>query len=149
MLGALVHDVLAVIPYDRPELVDACVGFFARQRHPGNRLSQRAAVLVRSALESESVRDAVAGRSWSEVPFAAQGLEGLAEGVIDLLAEVEGLAVIDFKTDTIDGDSNRLELLSALYAPQIERYAELLRLLGIETVARRLLFLEAKRAQRT
>jgi ATP-dependent helicase/nuclease subunit A len=148
-LGTLVHDVLAVIPYDRPELIDAFVRFFARQRNLGARLSQRASVLVRSALEDKSVRDAVARRSWREVPFAAQGPEGLAEGAIDLLVEMEGVVLTDFKTDTISGDGNRLGLLNALYAPQIEQYAELLKLLGIEAVARRLLFLDAKRVQRT
>ena len=85
--------------------------------------------LVRAALESPTVREAVAsGRFWREVFVAAEVNGRLVEGFIDLLYERDGqLIVVDYKTDAlrtaadIDAAVGRYRLQAAAYATALER----------------------------
>ena len=62
-------------------------------------------------------------RFWREVPVAAE-IEGLLlEGFIDLLVETnQGLVIVDYKTDRVDGDTD-LDAAVARYAVQGAAYA--------------------------
>jgi ATP-dependent helicase/nuclease subunit A len=79
--------------------------------------------LARSVLEAPTIRAAAVGRSWREVPVAAE-IDGVTvEGFIDLLvADGDDLVVVDYKTDTARSDA---ELDAALerYRPQGAAYA--------------------------
>lgn len=62
--------------------------------------------LARIAVQSDIVRRAVASqRLWREVPVAAPVEGGFLHGFIDLLfEEPDGLVVVDYKTDSVDGE---------------------------------------------
>ena len=61
-----------------------------------------------------------AGAYWPE----AQGEQVMLQGVVDCFwQEADGLAIVDFKTDYIDGD---LEEKAARYRPQLRAYAQAL-----------------------
>ena len=80
--------------------------------------------LVRVALESETVKRAVAsGRWWREVPVGAPVGETVLEGFIDLLFEEEGdLVVVDYKTDSLETEEEIAER-SGHYRIQAGAYA--------------------------
>ena len=65
--------------------------------------------LVRAALESETVRRAIAsGRIWREVSVATPVGRGSLHGFIDLLFEEDdGLVVVDYKTDAVSQEDVR------------------------------------------
>jgi ATP-dependent exoDNAse (exonuclease V) beta subunit len=84
--------------------------------------------LVRAALGSDAVRDAVAGRHWREVYVAAPVGEAVVEGFVDLLYEgPDGLVVVDYKTDQVRSDADidtavdRYRLQGAAYALALQR----------------------------
>ncbi len=81
--------------------------------------------LVEAVLRAPIVRATVERglRFWREVPVAAE-IEGLLlEGFIDLLVETdEGLVIVDYKTDRVDGDAD-LDAAVARYAVQGAAYA--------------------------
>jgi len=87
--------------------------------------------LVEAVLRAPIVRSTVeeGRRYWREVPVAAQ-LDGiLLEGFIDLLVETpDGLVVVDYKTDRVDGDAD-LDAALARYGVQGAAYA-----VALETV---------------
>jgi ATP-dependent exoDNAse (exonuclease V) beta subunit len=78
--------------------------------------------LVRSALESDVIRQAVAmGTYWREVYVGVPVGGRVLEGFIDLLFETPaGLVVVDYKTDRSGGDDH--EILDR-YGPQGASYA--------------------------
>jgi ATP-dependent exoDNAse (exonuclease V) beta subunit len=85
--------------------------------------------LARAALTSPVVLEAVAsGRVWKEVYVGAPigGPDGVVvEGYVDLLFETpEGLVVVDYKTDRVDGDPGahiaRYRIQGAAYATALE-----------------------------
>jgi len=80
--------------------------------------------LVRVALESETVKRAVAsGRWWREVPVGAPVGETVLEGFIDLLFEEEdALVVVDYKTDSLETEEEIAER-SGHYRIQAGAYA--------------------------
>ena len=80
--------------------------------------------LVRVALESETVKRAVAsGRWWREVPVGAPVGETVLERFIDLLFEEEGdLVVVDYKTDSLETEEEIAER-SGHYRIQAGAYA--------------------------
>lgn len=91
--------------------------------------AERIERLVRNALESDSVRAAVAAPNrWREL-YVATELEGVVvEGFIDLLYEgPDGLVVVDYKTDSVRGEATiqaamtRYRLQGAAYALLLER----------------------------
>ena len=139
-LGTLVHDVLAVIPLDRPDLADDYAQYFARAHGIGGRIPERAAAMVRAALETPLVKMALAGQSWREVPFAAREADGaVMEGTMDLLVQTaDGKVIVaDWKTDTTAPEKR--EAVMSLYAPQLDAYDAVLKRLGFESEQRLIL----------
>jgi ATP-dependent helicase/nuclease subunit A len=137
ILGDLVHQVLAAIPLDRPDLAAVYVRYFARQRGIGGAIADRATAFVQAALGTEVVRMAVAGRSWREVPFAAREEDGtVIEGTMDLLVEATDGKLIgaDWKTDTTAPEKR--EAVMSFYAPQLDAYDAILKRLGYESEQR-------------
>ena len=58
---------------------------------------------------------------------AAVGEQVMLQGVVDCFwQEADGIVILDFKTDYIDGD---LQLKAARYAPQLQAYARALSLI--------------------
>jgi ATP-dependent exoDNAse (exonuclease V) beta subunit len=79
--------------------------------------------LVRAAVASPAVREAVAHRHWREVYVAAPVGDITVEGFVDLLYESpEGLVVVDYKTDAVRSEADvdaaveRYRLQAAAYA---------------------------------
>jgi ATP-dependent exoDNAse (exonuclease V) beta subunit len=127
-LGRSVHAVLQSIDLATGAGLDAT----ARAQALAEGIPQREAevrALARSVLQSPTVRNAVAGgRYWREVPVAAV-VEGITvEGFVDLLIEtLEGLVVVDYKTDQAPSDADldaamaRYRVQGAAYALALER----------------------------
>ena len=83
--------------------------------------------LARSVLEAPTIRAAADGRSWREVPVAAEIDGTTIEGFIDLLiADGDDLVVVDYKTDTartdaeVDAALERYRYQGAAYALALE-----------------------------
>ena len=87
--------------------------------------------LARAALDSPSVRAAVAGgRYWRELYVAAPAGDTLVEGFVDLLYDTgDGLVVVDYKTDSlrspadVDAAAERYRLQGAAYAMAVAHTA--------------------------
>jgi ATP-dependent helicase/nuclease subunit A len=85
--------------------------------------------MVRAALNSSVVREAVAGgRYWREVYVSARVDGVVVEGFVDLLYEGPGgLVVVDYKTDAVPRDAQleeamlRYRLQGAAYAVALEQ----------------------------
>ena len=123
-VGRAVHGVLQVVDLGDP--VDLDVLADAQARAEG--VDDRADVvrrLARSAIDSATVRDAVAvGRFWRELFVAAPVGGRLVEGYIDLLYEnADGeLVVVDYKTDQARSD-DELDASMAHYRSQGAAYS--------------------------
>jgi ATP-dependent helicase/nuclease subunit A len=127
-VGRAVHAVLQSIDLDTGAGLDAT----ARAQALAEGIPQREAeirALARSVLQSPTVRGAVTGgRYWREVPVAAV-VDGVTmEGFVDLLVEtLEGLVVVDYKTDQVPTDAEldaamgRYRVQGAAYALALER----------------------------
>jgi ATP-dependent helicase/nuclease subunit A len=145
-VGRAVHAVLQTVDLATGEGLDAT----ARAQSLAEGIPQREAevrALARSVLQSATVRGAVVGgRYWREVPVAAIVDGVTVEGFVDLLVEtLEGLVVVDYKTDQTPGD-DELDAAMARYRAQGAAYALALeRALG-EPVAR-CVFVFARRRQ--
>ncbi|HEY6073899.1 MAG TPA: PD-(D/E)XK nuclease family protein, partial [Anaerolineales bacterium] len=143
LLGTLVHEVLAAISLDRPDLVEDCARYFAAKRGKTGSIVKRVAELVTVALQSDTIKSALAGRYWREVPFGMMGPDGMVEGAIDLVIEDANgnVTVVDYKTDGVP-PSHAAELES-IYAPQMESYVAAVKKLGVEQVSSKVLFLRS------
>ena len=131
-IGRATHGVLQVIDLDAP--ADDEVANAARAQSAAESLRAQAAAeverLVRRALESRTVIEAVsAQRLWREV-YAAVEIDGvLLDGFIDLLYELPNgnLVVVDYKTDAlregeaVDQAVERYRLQAASYALILEQ----------------------------
>ena len=127
-VGRAVHAVLQTVDLATGDGLDAT----ARAQALAEGIPQREAeirALARSVLQSSTVRGAVTGgRYWREVPVAAI-VEGVTvEGFVDLLIEtLEGLVVVDYKTDQtptddeVDAAMERYRAQGAAYALALER----------------------------
>lgn len=83
--------------------------------------------LARAALDSAIVRIAANLRHWREVYVGVPWGDGVLEGYIDLLYEdVDGLVVVDYKTDTWRSDAE-LDAKVASYSVQLRAYAHAVR----------------------
>jgi ATP-dependent helicase/nuclease subunit A len=95
---------------------------------------QSAALVARAAgevLASPTVRRALASAHWRELELAAPLGGSLVEGVIDLLADIDGaLVLVDYKTDRVP--ISGLDARVTAYAPQLATYA-----LAVETITGR------------
>ena len=126
--GRAVHAVLQSIDLETGAGLDAT----ARAQALAEGIPQREAevrALARSALQAPTIRSAVAGgRYWREVPVAAVVDGVTVEGFVDLLVEtLEGLVVVDYKTDQVPTDDElgaameRYRVQGAAYALALER----------------------------
>ena len=95
--------------------------------------------LARSALESETAKQAAASRHWREVFVAAPVVDGcgiLVEGYIDLMYRSRGgLVVVDWKTDAVESAEDVASRMAA-YRLQGAAYAAALEAATGESVAR-------------
>jgi ATP-dependent exoDNAse (exonuclease V) beta subunit len=104
-IGRAVHAVLQLINLENGDGLDALCHAQAVAEGVGER-SGEIRQLVRSALDSPLVQRAVGGgKYWREVYVGVPVGGRVLEGFIDLLFETpEGLVVVDYKTDRLDGD---------------------------------------------
>jgi ATP-dependent helicase/nuclease subunit A len=127
-VGRAVHAVLQTVDLATGDGLDAT----ARAQALAEGIPQREAeirALAQSVLQSSTVRGAVTGgRYWREVPVAAIVDDVTVEGFVDLLIEtLEGLVVVDYKTDhtptddDLDAAMDRYRAQGAAYALALER----------------------------
>ncbi|HEY2563895.1 MAG TPA: UvrD-helicase domain-containing protein [Acidimicrobiales bacterium] len=127
-IGRAVHGVLQAIDLDTGAQLDDLVRLQASAEGVPSR-TRDIARRVRAALDSEIVRDAVAGdRYWRELYVGTPVGDRTLEGFIDLLiAGPDGYTVVDYKTDAVATDSDldrvveRYRLQGATYALAVER----------------------------
>lgn len=125
-VGRAVHAVLQTVDLATGEGLDE----LARAQAAAEGVASRRTDVVRLAqagLATSVARAASAGRHWRELWVAAPVGGRLVEGYIDLLYEgPDGLVVVDWKTDRIDGDDDtaalldRYRLQGAGYAAAVE-----------------------------
>ena len=129
-IGRATHAVLQVIDLDNP--ADDEIANAARAQAAAESLPRRAAGeverLVKRALESRTVREAVdAQRLWREI-YAAVEIDGvLFDGFVDLLYELPNgnLVVVDYKTDALR-ETEAVDQALARYRLQAASYALIL-----------------------
>lgn len=122
-LGRAVHAVLQVVDLATGEGLQSA----ARTQATAEGLADREHEIernVRRALESETVREAVASsRHWRELFVARQVGAHLLEGFIDLLYECPGgFVVVDYKTDAVRNDAE-VDAAVERYRLQVAAYA--------------------------
>lgn len=126
-IGRATHGVLQVIDLDAPTTadIDNASEAQAAAESLGRQATNEVKRLVRRALESNAVREALAeDRYWREL-YAAVEIDGvLLDGFIDLLYELPNgnLVVVDYKTDALQAGEaveaavDRYRLQAASYA---------------------------------
>ncbi|MDE0238249.1 MAG: UvrD-helicase domain-containing protein [bacterium] len=127
-IGSAVHAVLQTVDLDAES--DSLSPVAVAQAEAEGVFQTQSAVLAlaRSALESETVREAAGSEHWKEL-FVAAPVDGtVVEGYVDLLYRTdEGLVVVDYKTDDIHDDEifqakvDRYELQVAAYSLAVEQ----------------------------
>ncbi|MXW59923.1 MAG: AAA family ATPase [Acidimicrobiia bacterium] len=127
-IGSAVHAVLQTVDLDAdPD----SIGPVAAAQAEAEGVSQDQSTvwaLTRSALESNTLREAAGSEHWKEL-FVAAPVDGtVVEGYIDLLYRAdEGLVVVDYKTDDIHDDEmrqakvDRYQLQVAAYSLAVEQ----------------------------
>ena len=126
-IGRAVHAVLQSVDLETGSDVDRLAEAQAVAEGVHTRGGEIAG-LVRAALDSDIVRDAVTGgRYWREmyvgVPATAEPGGPVIEGFIDLLIESsEGFTVVDYKTDAVHDDEQITQAMDS-YRPQGATYA--------------------------
>ena len=131
-VGRAVHAVLQTVDLAGDDGVEALAAAQAVAEGVVGR-EREVATLVRGALASDLIRQAVSGgRYWRElyvgVPLTDAVDGPVLEGFVDLLFESPaGLTVVDYKTDAVSGDEDldraaeRYRLQGATYALALER----------------------------
>ena len=125
-VGRAVHGVLQVVDLATGDgLADAAAAQAAAEG-----VAARTAVverLARAGLGSGVARAAASARHWRELWVAAPVGDRLVEGYVDLLYRVpDGLVVVDWKTDHVEGDDDvaakvgRYRLQGASYVAALE-----------------------------
>ena len=122
-LGRAVHAVLQSIHMETRADLESAARAQANAEGIAGRW-QEIARMVAAALDSPSLREAVAGgRYWRELFVSAPVGEVSVEGFIDLLYETDdGLVVVDYKTDRAPSEQ-QLEAAVERYTPQGAAYA--------------------------
>ncbi|MFT7610297.1 MAG: ATP-dependent helicase/nuclease subunit A [Candidatus Aldehydirespiratoraceae bacterium] len=125
-VGRAVHGVLQVADLSTGEGIDDAARAQAAAEGVANR-TKVIARLARSGIESTVAREAAAADHWRELWVAAPVGDRLIEGYVDLLYRTEdGLVVVDWKTDHVEGDDDvaakldRYRLQGASYAAAVE-----------------------------
>ena len=129
-IGRAVHGALAVIDLHRgTDAAGRSEEEVARTAAATYGVSEHAAdvvAMVAAARRAPTVTAAATRPHWRELYVAAPADDGVLEGIADLVVdERDGLAVVDYKTDRIDG-RHRLEELADHYLPQLATYAQCL-----------------------
>lgn len=127
-IGSAVHGVLQTVDLDADSDILGPVAAAQAEAEGVSQAQSTVWALARSALESETVREAAGSEHWKEL-FVAAPVDGtVVEGYIDLLYRAdEGLVVVDYKTDDIhDGDVfqdkiDRYKLQVAAYSLAVEQ----------------------------
>jgi ATP-dependent helicase/nuclease subunit A len=131
-VGRSVHAVLQGVDLANPAMLDTLCDVESAAEGVAERANEVRA-LVRAALASEPIRAAVAsGRSWRELYVGAPlGVDAALEGFVDLLIDgPDGLWVVDYKTDRVDGPAEvdaaiaNYRLQGAAYAVAVEQVAQ-------------------------
>ena len=126
-IGRATHGVLQLVDLDSPDRTDLdnAVAAQAAAESLGSRGAAEVGRLVRRALESGAVHEALAAdRYWRELYAAVEIDDILIDGFIDLLYELPNgnLVVVDYKTDSlqageaVDAAVERYRLQAASYA---------------------------------
>ncbi len=127
-IGSAVHGVLQTVDLGAdPDTLSPVVA--AQAEAEGVSQAQSTVwALARSALESNTVREAAGSEHWKELFVAAPVEDTVVEGYIDLLyRSPEGLVVVDYKTDDIHDDEmrqakvDRYQLQVAAYSLAVEQ----------------------------
>ena len=122
--GRAVHSVLQVVAFDSTpdERVETCAQMALLEGVAG--LSGEIEQSVAAALSSPALRHArMAARQWRELAVVAPVGDRAVEGFVDLLYESpDGLVVVDYKTDQLEGAA-ALRAAITRYAPQVAAYA--------------------------
>lgn len=130
-VGRAVHAVLSALDLSTGrDATGTDVASLSRQRADVFGVPDHArevARMVEGALSSSAIRQAAARRHHKEVylsmALGAEDSDGLFEGFADLLVEdTEGLVVIDYKTDGLQG-AGALSEAARRYTPQLAAYA--------------------------
>jgi ATP-dependent exoDNAse (exonuclease V) beta subunit len=127
--GTLVHDLLALVPFDAPpEVVSALATVRARVHGADDTERDAACAVVVAALAHPLMRRAAtaarAGQARREWPVMYRAADGrLLEGQLDLAFEEDaGWTVVDFKTDAdLDSGLDRYRQQVSLYAAALAR----------------------------
>ena len=127
-IGSAVHAVLQTVDLDADSDSLGPVAAAQAEAEGVSQTQRTVSALARSALESETVREAAGSEHWKEL-FVAAPVDGtVVEGYVDLLYRTpEGLVVVDYKTDDIhDNDTfqarvDRYQLQVAAYALAVEQ----------------------------
>jgi ATP-dependent exoDNAse (exonuclease V) beta subunit len=130
-IGRAVHGALAVIDLETgTDEAGHAAEIVARGRATAFGVSAHAgtvAAMVDTARRAPTVAAGATRRHWRELYVAAPvGRDGVLEGFVDLvIEEPDGLVVVDYKTDRIDGPGGATATGSH-YLPQLASYAECL-----------------------
>ena len=135
-VGRAVHGVLQDVDLATGRSLEALAARQAAAEGVSGR-SQTVADLARAALGTEVAQQAAAAdRCWRELFVAAPFGQRLVEGYVDLVYRgPDGLVVVDWKTDAVDGDDD-VEAKLARYRLQGAAYAAALEAVTGEPVAR-------------
>ncbi|MDE0516608.1 MAG: PD-(D/E)XK nuclease family protein, partial [Acidimicrobiaceae bacterium] len=134
-IGRAVHGVLQDVDLATGEGLEALADRQAAAEGVGGR-SRIVAGLARAALDTAVAREAAASQHWRELFVAAPFGERLVEGYVDLVYRgVDGLVVVDWKTDRLAGDDG-VDAKLARYRLQGAAYAAALEAVTGEPVAR-------------
>ena len=129
------HGVLQDVDLATGEGLEALADRQAAAEGVGGR-SRIVAGLARAALDTAVAREAAASQHWRELFVAAPFGERLVEGYVDLVYRgVDGLVVVDWKTDRLAGDDG-VDAKLARYRLQGAAYAAALEAVTGEPVAR-------------
>ncbi|MGH8980245.1 MAG: UvrD-helicase domain-containing protein [Acidimicrobiales bacterium] len=145
-VGRAVHAVLQAVDLATGEPLGSMAATHALHEGVPDR-SGEIASMARAALESDTVRQAFAGRHWRELYVGIPIGSRLLEGFVDLVYErPDGLEVVDYKTDKVDGDVD-LDDLVQRYRLQGAAYAYAVgKVTGRKVVGCTFLFLRADAA---
>ena len=122
-IGRAVHGVLQIVDLNADaESLEGVVRTQAKSEGvPQDKSTIRA--LAKSALESDTLREAAANDHWKELLVAAPVEGTVVEGYIDLLYRTpDGLVVVDYKTDYIPDDETRQTKIDR-YMLQVAAYS--------------------------
>jgi ATP-dependent helicase/nuclease subunit A len=148
-LGSAVHGVLELVDLSRPAADEvAAISALLCDELGIPELAAEVRTRVQHALTARRVADAGhSGRYWREVYVVARDGERFVEGYIDLLVEEEdGVFVVDYKTDRVNGDAE-VVAKAEHYGPQLRAYADALRQVpGVEVSGAALLLVNPQGA---